>query len=156
MNYPVIIEGFEGHQIEFKPQGFFSSYKLIINGKVAEKGPKRGQIILIKNDGSMITATWKPKAAGLDFPDLEVDGKIIRIVRPLAWYEYAWNAVPVLLIIRGGALGAFIGVIAYFANLKTFRSSVSVFQKYGLTALVTLLASGIYFTLVFLLIILVG
>lgn len=144
MRYKIEIEGFEGQNIEIETAGFFSGFKIFVNGVLAPKGNKRGEVILRKNDGSISIATWKQQMLGLDFPQLAVDGKIIKIVEPLKWYEYIWNGLPILLIFTGGFIGAFFGVIGFSSNIKIFRSTISTPFKFISTALVSGLTVVIY------------
>jgi hypothetical protein len=145
MNYPVKLEGFEGQTIEVQPAGFFSVQKLLVNGQPASSGKKRGEMVLRRNDGQEVTATWKPQFAGLDIPQLVVEGKTIQVVEPLKWYEWAWSALPVALIFIGGALGGITGVVGLMLNAKVFRSDLNGFVKFAATGVVSLLAVAVYF-----------
>lgn len=150
MNYPVKINGFEGQTIEVQSPGFFSGYKLVVNGQPAPKGPKRDQMLLRRNDGVELLVTWKPQALGFDLPQLVVDGNAISLVEPLRWYEWVWSGLPILLVLAGGALGAFIGFIAFSVNTKIFRTSFTLFVKYLTTGGVFLLAVAVYYLIVLL------
>ena len=144
MNYPVKLEGFEGQKIEVQPAGTFSGYKLLINGQPAPQGPKRGQMLLRRNDGTQAIATWKAQLLGFDTPQLVVDGKPIALVEPLKWYEWVWGGWPVLLLFVGGVLGAIAGFIAFSVNAKIFRSSLGGVEKYTLTAVISAVAVMAY------------
>ena len=144
MNYPIKLEGFEGHSIEVQPAGTFSGYKLLINGQPAPQGPKRGQMLLHRNDGTQAIATWKVQLLGFDVPQLVVDGKPITLEEPLKWYEWAWGGWPVLLLFVGGALGAVAGFVAFSVNIKIFHSSLGSVEKYILTAAISALAVMVY------------
>lgn len=145
MNYPVKIEGFEGQTIEVQPAGFFSSQKLLVNGQPASSGKKRGEMVLRRNDGQEVIATWKPQFAGFDIPQLVVEGKTIQVIEPLKWYEWVWSALPVMLIFIGGALGGITGVIGLTINAKVFRSDLNGFVKFVATGVISLLAVVVYF-----------
>lgn len=145
MGYPVNIEGFEGQSIVVEPPGFVSNAKLLVNGQPAPRGARRGEMLLRRNDGKDVIATWKNSF--LDVPALMVDGKTINVVTPLKWYEWTWNALPVLLVTMGGALGGVIGVLAFSGNLKIFRSSENPVLKYILTGVVSFVAVVVYFIL---------
>ena len=95
MNYPINIEGFEGQTLEMKPSGMWAGPQLLVNGQPAPKGPKRGQMLLRRTDGSEAVATWKPQFMGLDVPRLDVDGKQINVVEPLKWYAWVWSGLPI-------------------------------------------------------------
>lgn len=147
MQYPVIIEGFENQKIEVKAPGLLAGPKLLVNGQPAPKGPKRNQMALRRDDGVDVTAVWKPRLLGLDVPQIVVDGKPIAVVEALNWYEWLWAALPVLLVFAGGAVGAMMGVLGLYVNIKLFRSSLNGVLKYAATGAATL-AAGIAYAVV--------
>ncbi len=151
MNYPIKLEGFEGQNIEVQPAGTFSGYKLLVNGQPAPQGPRRGQMLLRRSDGTQAIAAWKAQLLGFDVPQLVVDGKPIALEEPLKWYEGVWSGWPVLLLFVGGALGAVAGIIAFSVNTKIFRSSLGVVEKYVLTGGISVLAVMIYLIIAMLL-----
>lgn len=138
MKYTVNLEGFEGQRIEFQPAGFFSASKLFINDIEARQGPKRGEMVLTRNDGREVIATWRNSF--LDIPKLAVENKVIDIVKPLAWYEWVWNGWPLVLLFMGGALGGLFGGLALALNLNIFRSQQSTALRYAITGAVSALA----------------
>jgi hypothetical protein len=133
------LEGFEGQNIEVVPAGFITPAKLLVDGLPAPKGKNFGENRLVRNDGREVIVKWKPQI--LDMPKLVVDGKTIDIVKPLHWYEWAWIALPILLIFTARAFAGFLGLIAYIVNAKIFRSDMSILSKYALSLLVSLLAA---------------
>ena len=146
MIYPVKVPGFENQSIEVD-QGAFGRPKLLFNGRPAPKGNKRGEMLLRRDNGSEAVATWKMQFAWFDIPKLVVDEKEIQVVESLKWYEYVWSGLPILLVIAGGLIGAVFGTIGFIINARIFRSSMSKFLKYILTAGVTILTVVIYFVL---------
>ena len=144
MSYTANIEGFENQNIEAKVS-FWSGPKLLVNGELASKGSKRGEMVLQRNDGRQVTASWKPQFLGLDVPQLLVDGKAINLVEPLKWYQWVWGGWPVLLLFVGGALGAVAGMIAVAINAKVFRAEMSEVLKYLVSGIVSVLAVVAYF-----------
>jgi hypothetical protein len=145
MDYPVQLEGFEGQNIVVRGAGLFSTAKLLVNGEPAAKGSGRGQMLLKRNDGQEVVAAFKPTF--LDVPKLMVGDKAVNLVQPLKWYEWAWNALPLLLIFGGGVIPYILGFGALAINLNIFRSQQTTLAKYGLTALVSV-AAGLIFVLV--------
>jgi hypothetical protein len=133
------LEGFEGQNIEVVPAGFITPAKLLVDGLPAPKGKNSGENRLIRNDGREVIVKWKPQI--LDMPKLIVDGKTIDIVKPLRWYEWAWVALPIVLIFTARAFAGFMGLIAYIVNAKIFRSDMSPLSKYAFSLLVSLLAA---------------
>lgn len=138
--YQVEIDGFESQQIEFKPAGLFSTGQLLVDGEPVKKGEKRGEMLLLRDDGSESVATWKPTVLGFDIPKLVIDDQIIDIVEPLKWYEIAWVGLPILLIFVGGLVGGVSGGVAFAINSKLFRGEGSTAVKYLMTGGVSALA----------------
>jgi hypothetical protein len=151
MNYIVDIEGFEGQKIEVQPAGLFGTARLFVNDVEARKGAKRGEMILTRNDGKEVVAAWRNNF--LDVPKLLVENKVINVAKPLAWYEWVWNCLPVVLLFGGGALGGLFGALAIVFNLNVFRSQQNTWLKYLVTglisfsAMVAYLIAGIAFSL---------
>jgi len=150
MKYKANIEGFEGQNIEVNV-GFWSGPKLLVNGEPAPKGDKRNEMLLQRNDVRQVIATWKPQLLGFDVPQLVVEGKVVSLVKPLKWYQWAWGGLPVLLAFAGGALGAITGLVAFSINAKVFRSELHDVLKYivsGLYSITALIAYLFFATIV--------
>jgi len=77
-----------------------------------------------------------------------IGDETVLLARPLAWYEYVWVGLPVLLVFAGGALGALVGVVATYTSARIFRSDRGAFAKYVLTGLVSVLALVVFLVLV--------
>jgi len=144
MSYNPKIEGFEGQNIEVQV-GFWTGPKLLINSEPAAKGIKRGEMIIQRNDGKQVTASWKGQALGLDIPQLVVDGKVIDLVEPLKWYQWVWGGWPIILLFAGGALGALAGMLSVVINTRVFRMEMNDILKYILSGIVAVLAVVAYF-----------
>jgi hypothetical protein len=135
--YQLSLPGFEGRRIEVRASGFFTGYKLLLDGSPAPKGPRRGQMLLRRNDGTEILAAWKPMGLGLDVPQLQIEGTTISLVSPLRWYEWIWAGFPFVLLFIGGALGGLLGGVALAVNAKLFRSEFSTPTKYLFSGVVS-------------------
>jgi hypothetical protein len=144
MGYTVNIEGFEGQNIEVNI-GFWGEPELLVDGVAAQKGSKRGEMILQRNDGRQVIATWKSRFLGLDVPRLNVDGKTIGFVEPLKWYQWVWGGWPLILIFIGGALGGFIGAVGCLINVRIFRTGMGNVLKYIVTGVVSVLTVVAFF-----------
>jgi hypothetical protein len=144
MIYPVTLEGFEDQTIELEAPGLFATPKLLVNGKPAPKGPGFSQITLQRSDGTSVIATWKPQMMGFDVPQLSVEGKTIIVVKPLAWYEWGWCLVTLSLLLGYGMVGAGLVVVAFFFDLKIFRSTLHPVLKYLAAAGLSGLLIGAY------------
>ncbi|MEZ4662343.1 MAG: hypothetical protein R2911_32740 [Caldilineaceae bacterium] len=144
MNYPLKLQGFENQVIEVQSGGAFSGAKLLLNGSPAPKGPKWGQMLLRRDNGQEVTATWKQRLGSFDIPQLVVDGQAIHIVEPLKWYALIWCGLPMALVFAGGALGGIAGAIGFSVNSKIFRSNINGFAKYLLAGGVSILSAVVY------------
>src|SRR5262249_5084837 len=142
--YHLKLEGFSRQNIEVEPAGILSGPKLLVNGQPAPKGERYGQMLLRRDDGRDAVVRWRPQLFGLDIPQLYVDGQIVNVVEPLPWYVWVWSALPVLMVLVGGALGALAGFIAFAINTRVFRSPLPLLGKFSLTLLVSL-ASGVVY-----------
>lgn len=136
MGYKVNPDGFDGQDLEVVIS-FWAGPKLLVNGEKAEKGPKRGQMILKRNDGKEVVALFKQKMLGSDVPILEVDGKSIELAKPLTWQQWIFVGSPAVILFLGGALGAVMAMVGLYLNLKLFRSEINHILKYFLCIVVT-------------------
>lgn len=136
MGYKANVEGFEGQDLEVNVS-FWTGPKLLVNGQPAPKGTKRGEMLLQRNDGRQVVAIWKQQMMGFDVPQLVVDGKPVKLVEPLQWYQWLWGGWPVVLVFVGGALGAIAGVLAFTINARLFRAEMNPVLKYVVTAVVS-------------------
>ena len=136
MGYKVNPDGFDGQDLEVVIS-FWAGPKLLVNGEKAEKGPKRGQMILKHNDGKEVVAIFKQKMLGSDVPILEVDGKSIELAKPLTWQQWIFVGSPAVILFLGGALGAVMAMVGLYLNLKLFRSEINHILKYFLCIVVT-------------------
>jgi hypothetical protein len=54
--------------------------------------------------------------------------------RKQAWYELAWAATPLLLVLSFGFFGALLGAAGTFVNSRVFNSKIPTAAKYFVTA----------------------
>ncbi len=145
MDIPVILPGMEGQDLALRTAGAFAGPKLLVNGQPVAK--QNGAFNLRSNSGS--TMAVKFKARLLDpIPNLLVGGQTIQIAPALAWYQYVWMSIPILLVFTGGAIGGLCGGAAAFMSGHIFRSSRSEMTKYAMTGMISLTAFVVYFVLV--------
>jgi hypothetical protein len=137
MVYHLQVAGFEGQDVEVDTGSVWSGPRLLVNGEPAPKGPKLGSMLLRRTDGREVIATWKPSFLGLDTPSLVVDGAPVQVAEPLPWYEWAWSALPIALILVGGFLGAMAGFVATTINIRIFRAQSVPVLRWGLTLFVS-------------------
>ena len=100
---------------------------------------------LLRSDGDSVIATWKPQMMGFDVPQLSVGGKTILVVKPLAWYEWGWCLLTVLLLCGYGWPGAILAVVVFFFDLKLFRSALHPVVKYLCVSGLSLVWVGAYY-----------
>jgi hypothetical protein len=150
MNYQLQLQGFEGRKIEIRAPGFLSDYVLLIDGQPAPRGPVRGQMLLRRNDGTEVIATWKKMGLGLDVPQLQVGSDVVAAVEPLPWYQWVWSGLGVFLVFTGGAIGGMLGALALAVNVRLFHEPLPEFVKYAATAATSILALFIYLLVAFL------
>ena len=146
MQQYVHAEGFEGRQLVVESAGFFSGPRLMLDGQPAPKGPKRGQLLLRRNDGSDVIAQLRGVFVD-PIPQVTIDGKTIKIVEPLPWYVWLWGGLPILLLFVGGALGGGLGAAAMMINGRVFRTDMHGALKFTITGAISLVAVLLFFTL---------
>jgi hypothetical protein len=99
----------------------------------------------VSNFGKPVTLRIRGK--GLDHvPDLEIDGERFLLARPLNRWEFAWMALPVILIFLGtGALGGLIAGAAIFSNSVLMRRIGPWLPRYVLTGATTVMSFLLFF-----------
>lgn len=136
---PIAVAGFESQRLAVQMGGAFGTSKLWVNGQLANPAAKKGRYLLQRDDGTQVEAYFKGA-----FPDpaplLVVGDQKIRFAAPLAWYEWAWAALPLVLIGIGGAIGGGLGAVAATINVGFFRSEKPTIVKYLLSAVVSFAA----------------
>jgi hypothetical protein len=148
MQYPVKVEGFEGHTLAVTSDELISNPKLLIDGQPAPSGQKRGEFILHRKDGSKGIAQLSSAYMGFDsVPRLTIDGQAIQIMPPLDRFEWVWSGIPLILVFFGGLLGTLCGILAFAFNVRIFRSQRSSVRKLLLSALISLVSAGITYGL---------
>ncbi len=150
MQHYVHAEGFEGRQLVVESAGFFAGPRLMLDGQPASKGPKRGQLLLRRNDGVAVIAQLRGVFVD-PIPQVTVDGKKIKIAEPLPWYVWIWSGLPLVLLFMGGALGGGLGAVAMTINGRIFRADMHGALKFAITGAISLVATLVFFTLAILL-----
>jgi hypothetical protein len=137
MEIAVNHEKLHGRRITVKTSGFFRGPRLLSNGNPIEG--KRGTYALRDIHGKEVMV--KMKGNFLDpIPKLEIDGEAFPLDRPLAWYQYVWMGLPIILVFVGGALGAVVGISATYSSARIFRSERTSFSKYLISGLISVAA----------------
>jgi len=145
MDLPVNLPGMEGQNLALRMAGTFTGPKLILNDQPVPK--EKGFFKLRTNTGAPVDV--KLKGRFLDpLPNLLVSGRTIQVAPSLAWYQYVWLSIPILLVFAGGAVGGFCGGVAAMMSGRVFRSNLNDGTKYALTGLVSVAAFITYFVVV--------
>jgi hypothetical protein len=146
MDYPVVIDGFEDHEIVLRSSPWGAGSALLLDGETASAGPGRNQYLLTRPDGT--EALVKLRGSLFDsVPQLIVDGKVINVVAPLSWPITVWCLLPLVLVFTPGFDGIMLGFAGSWINTRIFRTERSTTEKYLFTAAVTLGAAFLYLLL---------
>ena len=142
MRYQVNLVGLSDRKIEVEST-IFGSAGLFVDGLPAPKGGKRAQFLVRGTDGRDSTVEFK-RTFFDPVPQLLWAGQTIRLEEPLAWYQWLWVGIPLLLVFVGGAIGGFLGAIAVTLNVRILRSNMNGILRYATTAIVSVTAGGMY------------
>ena len=132
--------------------GWLRSPRLVIDG--SEVKGKRGRFLVRDNHGQEVTIRLISNHID-PVPKVAIGPTEIQLARPLIWYEYLWIALPILMALHGGALGAICGVVAIRASAQLFRGKDSQARKFLLSGLISVAAVIAYLGLSFALVSLV-
>jgi hypothetical protein len=146
MDYPVVIEGFDDHEILVRSSPWGSANTLLIDGEMAPAGPRRNQFILTRRDGAEVLVKFRGSLFD-SVPQIIVDGKVFNVTPPLSWLVTVWCYLPLVLVFTPGFDGIMLGFAGSWINTRIFRTERSTTQKYLLTALVTLASAAFYLLL---------
>jgi hypothetical protein len=142
VRYPVHLPELPGRRIEVEVAGTFSSPIILVDGQPANKGAKRGHFLVRGADGRDVVIGLK---TSLDpIPQVLFAGRTIRLADPLAWYQWLWSGIPLVLVLMGGALGGLLGGITMAFNVRILRSDLTAVARYALAAVLSVGALGAY------------
>lgn len=138
MEYSVDAPEFAGCRVTVETVGVFGSPRLLVDGLAAEQ--QNGGVYTVPGlDGTPVSV--RLTGSGLDaVPVAEINGRAVRLAAPLAWYEYVWCCLPLillLLLLRGGAAGGILGAGASYMNVYVFRARKDAGTRYGMSGAVT-------------------
>ncbi|MSU48855.1 MAG: HEAT repeat domain-containing protein [Opitutus sp.] len=136
MRYPFTVDGFEGQELAAELPGLFGAPRLLVDGQPAPPGENPLEFVLTRPGGGSLTVRLKPSNLG-SMLSVEIGDVLVPLMEPLAWYEWAWNGLPFLLVVGGGAVGGLLGGAAAFVNLRFFRTAANPFSRYALTAAIS-------------------
>ena len=141
MDIPIDHPSFVRRNLAVKPAGLLKGVKLLQNS--SEVSGKRGRYEV--RDDADKTRMIELKGRLIDpLPSLSIDGEAIELGRPLAWYEYVWLGLPIILVTVGGAVGGALGFGAAYSSARIFRSNRSGFAKYALSGLISVSTAALF------------
>lgn len=137
-------------------KSFLGKSKVYVHEREVERLKEKGKPFLIRmNDGT--EKKMFVEDVMFDYvPKVVVDGKEILLVRKLFWYEYLIGGIPLILIVRGGMIGALIGIIGSFLNFRVLRMGYSPAIKFLYVSVITISTFLSYLTIAILLQTLIG
>ncbi len=144
IRYPVEIPGCENKKVELQVAGFITPIKLLVDGEPAQPGNRRNELVVRGKNGKPVSV-YVQSSFFDTVPQLRVDGKTIRVVPPLKWYEYIWCGIPLFLVFTGGMLGAITSLIAFISNISIARTKMNPLLRYLVIGLVSAAAWAVYF-----------
>ena len=133
---------FTRQKLTVRPAGLMSGAKVLVDGVVVE--PVKREYLLRDDLGKEVSLRLRANLAD-PIPVVILRGKPVRLVPALAWHEYAWIGIPLLLLFVGGALGGAVGGFATYTNSHILRSDRSLASRYALTGLVTISSLAVFF-----------
>lgn len=137
MDLAVVHPKFRNQKLEIRIAGIFSNRSVLLNGVPVKRA--KGAYVVRDDNGSDVAVRLKSNFVD-PIPLVVIGTEKVRLVPPLAWYEYTWVGLPILLLFVGGALGGGIGGLATYGSGRIFRSSRSAWAKYALTGAISVCA----------------
>jgi hypothetical protein len=134
MDLAITHPDFVTQRLVLRTAGIFSGAKLLLNDAAVAR--TKGTYLVRNDSGAEATVRLKARIAD-PIPGVMIDDAPVSLAPPLAWYEYAWIALPLSLLFIGGALGGFTGGVAAYASGHVFRSDRSPGVKYALSGLIS-------------------
>lgn len=69
-------------------------------------------------------------------------------LKKMKWYDQLFCALPIGLVVVGGAIGGVFGALAFTLNIKVFSKELSSLKKYIFTLLITLGSVILYLVII--------
>jgi hypothetical protein len=149
MLYPIRSDRLGDRQValEFKA---LSRPKILVDGAPVSHAARRNQFIVKLDEHSEAIIELRQPYSLDPLPTVTVDGRTVKIARPLAWYEHVLICLPLVLIVLGGAIGGAIGGFTLVINGRIMRSDLTSWQRYLAAVGMTIAAFVIWLAIVFL------
>ena len=144
MQYPLLLP--DAAQPLSVQTGIWGDNPVLLAGGVLVPETSGAFVVPAKRGGNF---TIRFKNAFLDtVPIAYVNDNAVRLAPPLAWWQYLLCALPLGLLLVGGATGGLIGAICAYGNVALFRGlqavRASAILRYVLPLLVTIGAVALH------------
>lgn len=119
-----------------------NSLQILVDGRGADRDEKGTRYIIEDDAGGEIKFE-----SGLDEkwnPWLKANGEDVKLATPLAWYQWIWIGLPVILVFTGGLIGGMVGGAATYLNMLVMQSNRSAALRYGMTMILSVSAVVLY------------
>lgn len=127
---------------------FWSGSRLFVDGKplkrLSRKYFAKRWLYRAKDNAGTAIDLYLHVAPFDPVPKVEVGGHLYKLARGWRWYEYAWILLPLILGMRGGAIGGFLGGMAAVTNGRIFRTQPTLFRKILFSTLALLSTASVY------------
>ncbi len=138
MRYDLDVAGFEGRELYVEMKGLGEA-KILLDQQPAPPADKKGQFMLTRNDGHIVTAQFRAKFPN-PVPTLVVDGQEYQLMEPFQWYEWIVAGLPLVLILVGGCIGGALGGMGFYLNARILRSDMPPIARYAIALGISTLA----------------
>ena len=150
---PIPAAGFEGRNLSLRPAGLWKGAAILCDGQPA---PRKGRTFTLNNNAGA-PVTMKFTGNFLDpIPRIDAGGQVIQLAPPFAWWEYVLIAMPMVLLIIGGAVGGVCGAVAAYSNAQVLRLQMPLGLRIVLCFVVLAGATVVLFCVAILLRLLLG
>ncbi len=144
MQIPIDHPAFKNRRLVVETAGFFRGARLLVNGAPAQR--TKGRYTVTTDAGDQVTLELKHNFVD-PIPKVKMGDEVIALARSLAWYEYVWIGIPIVLLFIGGGLGALVGILAVYSSARVFRADLSPFAKYAFTGLISIASAVVFVVL---------
>jgi hypothetical protein len=146
MLYPIRSDRFGNLPVVIEVKGL-NPPQILVNGKPATQGRNKNQFIVKSETGIETIIDLKATNLFDIIPTVKLNGSLVKVVKPLAWYECMVIALPLVLIVIGGAIGGMIGALAVTITRSIMRSNLNPVMRYASSVGVAIIAVIVWLTL---------
>lgn len=145
MDISVQHRSFSKRRLGVRPASFWKGSRVLVDDQLV---PGKGNRYEVEDDEGRLRQIVLKQMFLDPIPTVQIDAEPpIALARPLRWYEWAWMALPAVLVVAGGGLGALCGMLALWTSTRIFRSQHSTLAKYVFSAGVSAAATTVFIVL---------